>query len=61
MFCESRDKLEIAARLRWETTLSIKAIAARVRLGTSAAANAKQHLHLQRPEAESPGQTRMGI
>jgi hypothetical protein len=41
--------------------LTIKAIAARVRLGTSAAANAKLHLHMQRPEAESHGQTRMEI
>jgi hypothetical protein len=33
------DKLEIGARLRRETTLTIKAIAARVCLGTSKAAN----------------------
>lgn len=42
------DKLEIAARLRRETTLSIKAIAARVQLGTSKAANAKLHKHMGR-------------
>jgi hypothetical protein len=41
------DKLEIAARLRRETTLTIKAIAARVSLGSSKAANAKLHRHMQ--------------
>ena len=41
------DKLEIGARLRRETTLTIKAIAARVGLGTSKAANVNLHLHLQ--------------
>lgn len=37
------EKLEIAARLRRETTLTIKAIAARVWLGTSKAANSRLH------------------
>ena len=37
------DKLTIAARLRQETTLSIKAIAARAHLGTSKSANARLH------------------
>jgi hypothetical protein len=41
------DKLELAARLRRETTLTIKTIAARVSLGTSKAANAKLHRHMQ--------------
>jgi hypothetical protein len=41
------DKLEIAARLRRETTLTIKAIAARVSLGSSKSANAKLHRHMQ--------------
>jgi hypothetical protein len=41
------DKLEIAARLRRETTLTIKAIAARVSLGSSKAANAKLHRRMQ--------------
>jgi len=36
-------KLRIAARLRRETTLSIKAIAIRVHLGTSKSANARLH------------------
>lgn len=36
-------KLAVAARLRRETTLSIKAIAARVHLGTSKSANARLH------------------
>ena len=37
------DKMEIAVRLRRETTLSIKDIAARVHLGTSNTANARFH------------------
>jgi hypothetical protein len=36
-------KLEMAARLRRETMLSINAIAARVHLGTSKTANSKLH------------------
>jgi hypothetical protein len=42
------DKLEIAARLRRETTLSVKEIAARVRLGTSKGANRNLHGYLKR-------------
>jgi hypothetical protein len=41
------DKQEIGARLRRETTVAIKAIAARVSLGRSKAANAKLHRHMQ--------------
>jgi hypothetical protein len=41
------DKLEIGARLRRETTLTIKAIAARVGLGSSKGANANLHRHMQ--------------
>jgi hypothetical protein len=37
------DKLAIAVRLRRETTLSIKTIAARVLMGTSNTANARLH------------------
>ena len=37
------DKLRIAARLRRQTTLSVKAIAARMRLCTSRSANARLH------------------
>ena len=55
------DKLEIAARLRRETTLSIKAIAARVQLGTSKAANAKLHQHMRRAQGHAPGQARLRI
>ena len=55
------DKLEIAARLRRETTLSIKAIAARVGLGSSKAANAKLHHHMRRAEAEAAGQVPLRI
>lgn len=36
-------KLAMAARLRRETTLTIKAIAARVHLGTSKSANSRLH------------------
>ncbi len=38
-------ELEMAARLRRETTLSLKETAARVHLGTSKTANAKLHAH----------------
>jgi REP element-mobilizing transposase RayT len=55
------DKLEIAARLRRETTMTIKAIAARVGLGSSKAANTKLHQHMRRTQAEAPGQARLGI
>jgi hypothetical protein len=39
-------KLALAMRLRKETTLSLKRIAARVHLGTSKSANAKLHCWL---------------
>ncbi|HEV2456502.1 MAG TPA: hypothetical protein VGY98_19725 [Verrucomicrobiae bacterium] len=42
------DKLEIAGRLRRETTLTITDIAARVHLGTSKGANRNLHGHLRR-------------
>jgi REP element-mobilizing transposase RayT len=42
------DKLEIGARLRRETTLTIKAIAARVGLGTSKGANTNLHRQMQK-------------
>ena len=41
-------KLEMAARLRRETTLAIKEIAARVHLGTSKSANARLHEWMKR-------------
>src|SRR6266436_765422 len=42
-------KLAIAARLRRETTLSIKAIAHRVHLGSSKSANARLHQWMRDP------------
>ena len=44
-------KLEMAARLRRETILSIQDIASRVHLGTSKAANSKLHRHMRAAEA----------
>jgi lambda repressor-like predicted transcriptional regulator len=41
------EKLAIAARLRKETTLSLKQIATRVSLGTSKSANATPHPWMQ--------------
>ena len=40
-------KLDLAARLRRETTLTIKAIAALVQLGSSKSANANLHRHMR--------------
>ena len=53
------EKLEIGARLRRETTLTIKAIAARVHLGTSKSANANLHRYLQHeaPPRHSKGRS----
>jgi REP element-mobilizing transposase RayT len=50
-------KLVIAARLRRETTLSIKQIAERVQLGTSKSANARLHKWMK---TENPGKSRQG-
>jgi len=52
------DKLEIAAWLRRETTLTVKAIAARVHLGTSKAANVKLHRHMRRSPVAASGRMR---
>lgn len=41
------EKLALAARLRKETTLTVKEIAARVCLGTSKSANGKLHRFMQ--------------
>lgn len=46
-------KLAIAARLRKETTLTIKSIAARVHLGTSRSANARLHGWMRAQESAS--------
>ena len=54
-------KLEIAARLRRETTLSIKAIAARMHLGSSKAANRSLYRHMRGDGATSVGQGQLGI
>jgi len=48
-------------RLRRETTLSLKSIAARVQLGTSKAANVKLHNHMRSTGAADSRQTRLGI
>ena len=47
-------KLAIAARLRKETTMSIKDIAARVRLGTSKSANARIHQWMKNTALPAP-------
>ncbi len=54
-------KLEIAARLRRETTLSTKAIAARVHLGSTKAANRSLHRYMRGGAAASAGQGQLGI
>jgi soluble lytic murein transglycosylase len=46
----------MAARLRRQTTLSLKAIAARVHLRTSKNANAKLHKHMRGAAANDPSQ-----
>jgi hypothetical protein len=48
-------KMEIASRLRRETTLSVKNIAARVGLGTSKSANARLHKWMRAQPLEKPG------
>ncbi len=55
------DKLEMAARLRRETTLSVKDIAARVHLGTSKGANANLHKHMRRSSKPGEGQAQRAI
>jgi hypothetical protein len=54
-------KLEIGARLRRETTLSTKAIAARVHLGSSKAANRSLHRYMRGGGIASTGQGQLGI
>jgi hypothetical protein len=54
-------KLEIAARLRRETTLPIKSIAQRVSLGTSKSASARLHSHMKRGHATAADQRQLGI
>jgi AraC-like DNA-binding protein len=57
----TRRKLELAERLRCETTLSIKAIAARVRFGSSKSANATLHRHMRQSSVNDPAQEQLGI
>jgi hypothetical protein len=52
------DKLEIAAWLRRETTPTIKAIAARLSLGTPKAAKAELHRHMQEGANPRKGKAR---
>ena len=47
-------KMAIAARLRQETALSLKSIAARVGLGTSRSANARLHKWMRAPGCQQP-------
>jgi hypothetical protein len=54
-------KLEIAARLRRETTLPTKAIAARMHLGSSKAANRSLYRYMRSGGVASAGQGQLGI
>jgi putative transposase len=54
-------KLALAVRLRRETTLSIKAIAQRLRLGTSKSANIRLHAAMAHPAPASPTQPALGL
>jgi hypothetical protein len=55
------DKIGIAMRLRRETTLSIKDIAARVHLGTSNTANARLHRAMKEFGLVGSSQRSVGI
>jgi putative transposase len=54
-------KLAIAARLRRETTLSIKAIAARIHLGTTRSANNRLHVAMTGAAAGPRDQPMLGL
>jgi hypothetical protein len=54
-------KLEMAARLRRETTLWTRAIAARVHLGSSKAANRSLHNYMRGGAVATAGQGQLGI
>ena len=54
-------KLALAARLRRETTLSTKAIAGRVHLGSSKAANRSLHSYMRGGAVASAGQGQLAI
>ena len=53
-------KLAVAARLRQETTLSIKAIARRLHLGTSKSANVRLHEWMKSSVATTQDHTGTG-
>ncbi len=53
-------KLDVAARLRRETTLPLKWIAARVQLGTSKSAHGKLHAWMKVPNKLYSSSTHMG-
>ena len=54
-------KLKLAARLRRETTLTVKAIAARRHLGTSRSANIRLHTAMRRMIPAEPFQAQPGL
>ena len=54
-------KLEIAARLRRETTLTIKQISARLDLGTPRSASVRLHMAMRRTNHQQPAQPGLGI
>ena len=54
-------KLAMAARLRRETTLPLKEIAARVHLGSSKSASARLHRWMKQPPASDPAQARLQL
>jgi putative transposase len=55
------DKLALATRLRRETTLSIKAIAQRLHLGTSKSANIRLHAAMAQPASAASTQSTLGL
>ena len=57
----SNHALALAARLRKETTLSIKGIAAWVYLGTSKSANARLHQWMGPAAAPAPRQAQLRL
>jgi hypothetical protein len=54
-------KLQIAQRLRRQTTLTLKEISALVHLGTPRSASVRLHLALKKQVASNPAQGQLGI
>jgi hypothetical protein len=54
-------KLAIAARLRRETTLSIKTVARRLHLSTSKSADIRLHAAMRASAPADPAQGRLGV